>query len=750
MLHHVFWLVVFNVVLFFGFSAQAQSSNPVGDAFASGGNCYTITANQTWQLGAVWFNEQVDLNQPVDISLTVYLGNNVNGADGIVMVFQQVGIEALGVVGAGMGFNGFSPSLGIELDTFQNFDLGDPIFDHVAIHQNGSVDHTSFNNLSGPVQALAGNPNLADGETHILRVTWNPETQLLSVYLDCLLRLTYSGDIVANIFANNSLVWWGFTGATGGLSNQQSACISNYALGLPANFELCQGDSIELGVVGAPDGDYVWEPLIGLSDPTISNPIAAPTETTTYTVTFTDLCGAETELVTTVEVVTVDVSLPDQVEACSGETINLIAEGNALTYLWSNGATGEEIALSESGIYTVEGSLGSCTSSASTNAIFHPPAFVDLLNEYSLCEGDTLDLEVSSGELSAYLWSNGETGNSISIHQEGNYFVDVTTAHGCLSTHPFTVALIPPPSSALPDEASTCEGQTLTLSTASQANAVWNTGETAANINVSSSGTYTVILEQNNCTTLDTIVVYFNSLPIFTAPEDISLCEDSAAIIPLPDLNYYWLWQGSPSMDTVIVTTSGTYILEAIDGSTGCSSSASIEVSPAWRPIIDLPNQIQLCTGGIAVINVSSINTLSYMWNTGENTPEIQVELAGQYSVVASNACGSTEAQIKVIETLCDCPVFIPNAFTPDSDYLNEIFKPVLGCEVDSYSFEVFNRWGNLIFSSSDPEVGWNGAVSGGVFYAQNDVFVWMLSFSTTIGSKLHTIERIGHVSLLR
>jgi gliding motility-associated-like protein len=750
MIHFANRLVIFLLFLYADSALYGQSSNPVGDAYASGENCYVITANQNWQLGAVWFNELVDLDDPFDITLTVYLGNNPNGADGIVMVFQQVGTNAIGLPGGGMGFDGFSPSLGIELDTFQNTDLGDPAFDHIAIHRNGSVNHNVVNNLSGPVQAIPGNPNMADGQSHIFRVTWDPAANLLSVYLDCLLRLTYTGDIVANIFANTSEVWWGFTGATGGLSNIQSACISNYAVGLPPSLPMCQGDSVELGVVGAPDGDYSWDPPTALSDPTIANPIATPTENTTYTVTFTDLCGAETQLSTTVEIIELEVTLPEIVLACAGETITIEADGNAVDFAWSTGSNADAINITEPGAYSVTGTLGDCAATASTDVVFHPIPQVELESGYTICEGESLELTATADILSTFTWSNGSNTNSTTITQAGNYDLELVSSDDCTNSFAFTVVVNPLPISTLPNEISACEGQSVTLSTGSSANALWNTGEFTASIVIDDAGIYTVNLELNGCFTNDSVEVNFNSTPSFTPPADFTLCEDSIQVIYLPSLGFTWLWEGVFVSDSVVVNASGIYILEAIDLSSGCGASASLDVTLGLRPQVSLPAFSQLCLGSTAALDGRAPNADDYLWNTGDTLAQISTELPGYFELLASNACGTTTVSTQVIEALCECPLLVPNAFTPDNDNLNEVFKPILGCEVETYLFEVFDRWGELVFSSKEPSEGWNGAARSNSHYAQNEVYVWKVTYSVILFDRLFTVERIGHVSLLR
>ena len=84
----------------------------------------------------------------------------------------------------------------------------------------------------------------------------------------------------------------------------------------------------------------------------------------------------------------------------------------------------------------------------------------------------------------------------------------------------------------------------------------------------------------------------------------------------------------------------------------------------------------------------------------------------------------------------CECPIYVPNAFTPDNDGVNDLFLPVLGCATQSYRLEIYNPWGVLVFVTEDPEQGWYGQVNKGLlatetsgYFAQNSVYNWRLVY---------------------
>ncbi len=212
-------------LLFSILSLQAQYTVN-GNAFRENCNCYTLTNNQVTQTGSVWNNSRIDLSQSFDFTFDVFLGCNDGGADGIAFVLQPIS-TSVGSSGGGMGFQGITPSLGITLDTHQNTSPdSDPVYDHIAIQLNGDVVHTSPNTITALTPISASNNNVEDCQTHLLKIIWDAPTTTLTVFFDGVQRLTVTRDIVATVFGGNTQVFWGFTGATGGLSNLQRFCTS--------------------------------------------------------------------------------------------------------------------------------------------------------------------------------------------------------------------------------------------------------------------------------------------------------------------------------------------------------------------------------------------------------------------------------------------------------------------------------------------------------------------------------------------
>ena len=186
-------------------------------------NCYVLTPDAFNTSGTVWNKNKINLLQSFNYVFDVNLGcKDATGADGI--GFIQTKGTNLGATGQGLGFKGISPSLGILIDTWQNFDESDPPYDHLTIQMNGLSDHNSSGNLAGPVTVLANSDNIEDCQWHLFRIKWDAQAQHLEVSVDNELRLTLNKDLVTDIFGGDPNVFWGFAGSTGGFSNQQQFC----------------------------------------------------------------------------------------------------------------------------------------------------------------------------------------------------------------------------------------------------------------------------------------------------------------------------------------------------------------------------------------------------------------------------------------------------------------------------------------------------------------------------------------------
>lgn len=270
--------------------SQQYTTNGSATIYMASCRCYRLTQDVGNQSGSVWNNIKIDLNNSFDFNFDVYLGSNDGGADGIAFVLQPIS-TSVGSLGGGMGLSGISPSIGVTLDTYQNSSPdNDPFYDHIAIQRNGDLNHISANNLAGPMQASALSSNIEDGVIHKLRVVWDASTKTYTTYVDGIQRVSVVNDFVNTTFGGNPLVFWGFTGATGGLSNEQRFCTALApSWTTPATQKRCVNEPIQFNnttISFAPVIKTYWTfgdgPFI---DSVNANPIHTYTTPGTYPVT---------------------------------------------------------------------------------------------------------------------------------------------------------------------------------------------------------------------------------------------------------------------------------------------------------------------------------------------------------------------------------------------------------------------------------------------------------------------------------
>jgi len=706
-----------------------------GNATALGDDCYQLTDIWTNQNGTVWYADQIDLNQNFDITFLMNLGtNDATGADGVCFVLQNQGTDAIGVSGGGMGYQSFTTSLGIEFDTWQNGKSADPSFDHIAIQKNGSVNHNATENLAGPVQMDAFNANTEDGDDHVVRITWDPATQIIQVYFDCVFRLQTSVNIIEDIFSGQPLVYWGFTAATGGATNIQTVCLTPNILASASQLQACPGTTIQLSAGASLNAVYDWTPGSTLSDSTIVNPIAAPTQTTTYTVSFTNLCGIQQTSDITITVDDLQISIPSASQLTCADTlasIPVISNFIDLNYQWTStdgiieGAdTLSTLNTATSGTYIVNANYQNQCFAADTIVISADYSDFSISMAYDsvlTCADDELILFSSTGVPGTqFNWSTN-TGNFVN-------------------------------------------------------------GSNSAIATVDAPGEYTVVaFYNNNCQDQFSLNVTSNQIfPIVQLSGDtvvtcaqpvVNLTTTSTA----PSSGYLWSTNAGGTITSannianITASTSGIYIVNVTDLTNGCETAEAITITTdTIHPVITSTLADTLsCKNPVVILdnyNVQNANEYSVNWSTLDGSlisipsdPTPEVNAAGTYALtVVSNVNGCSDQEdilVPINENInFDVnDIALPNVITFNGDSLNQAWRPFLKSNPDEdimpylseYHLMVLNRWGTAVFHSSPETPYWKpDALSEGTYY-------YILEYLTYCGEGAST-QTGGSVLIVR
>lgn len=438
---------------------------------------------------------------------------------------------------------------------------------------------------------------------------------------------------------------------------------------------------------------------------------------------------------------------------CANDTITLTATAGFISYQWNTGATTQSIRASAVGQYYVT-ALSACGEAYSDSLMITDRVFPPLLSQRDtvVCIGNTVQLAAIPG-YSRYEWRNNLGFNSsnrvvtATVNQPQWWSISADYFGLCFFMDTLSLAPFTPSVFSLGADSSLCQGQSLTLNAPIWLNSLqWSTGSTSRSIMVNSSGPYRLQgLDSNACPTADTLIL----MNIF--PNPVVDLGNSGSVCAAPDyrldagVHSAYLWNNGSTGRYLPVRHAGTYAV-TVKNQQNCSAADSITITE----IIDLPVNFLSDTASICRYQTTTLraigNYAAYLWNNGATTPSITVNQAGSYSLTVTNAggCAATDT-ISVTELTCIEGVFIPSAFTPNRDGLNDTFKPKIYANLESYEFMIFTRWGELIFSSKKPGAGWDGTIKGKAMPAGN--FVWKCVYKEVGGEE---VRRGGNGVLVR
>ena len=307
-----------------------------------------------------------------------------------------------------------------------------------------------------------------------------------------------------------------------------------------------------------------------------------------------------------------------------------------------------------------------------------------------------------------------------------------------------------PPDSPLelgPDTA-LCTGQQLTLDLSGFGfqSVEWQDGSTGEVFIVDRPGTYSAAVLTECGIFRDELEVAFES----TAPQvdlgpDRSICPGASLAVSLPAGPVFYLWEDGHQGGDYLITGPGTYRVTA---SNGCGSSAD-EMTVALFPdlTISVSSDTFLCPGETLLLTAVASSATHFQWKGEPPGASIAISAPGEYTVIAANDCDTVAAAVTVRE--CErCEVYIPNAFSPNNDGVNDLFQPFSDCPLSDFQMRIYDRWGSLLLDITDPDTGWDGLVRGRP--AGPGLYVWVAQYQVEEDGRLRKVEEAGELMLIR
>ncbi|MEO6254601.1 MAG: gliding motility-associated C-terminal domain-containing protein [Ferruginibacter sp.] len=214
---------------------------------------------------------------------------------------------------------------------------------------------------------------------------------------------------------------------------------------------------------------------------------------------------------------------------------------------------------------------------------------------------------------------------------------------------------------------------------------------------------------------------------------DTSSCNTLSLEIGVDEIfGVNYLWNTGSTSNKITTTGFGDYWLDLEQN--GCKIRDTIKVLAKPKPVVSLGIDTSICKYKPVLLSTGSSTYDSYLWSTGETSPSIFVDQTGTYSItVTQSGC---EASDTVLVKPGNCDIYIPSAFTPNNDNLNETFGVIDYTNVPYFSMQVFNRYGQLIFSSNDITKKWDGTFKDKKM--PNGGYFWMVTYVNKRGIKVY------------
>ncbi len=561
------------------------------------------------------------------------------------------------------------------------------------------------------------------------------------------------------------------TGTTGGCTATDQVTVTVNPLPIVnagTDLAVCAGEQVTLtGAGGTPS----W-------DNGVTNGVAfTPSATTTYTLTGTlNGCSATDQVVVTVNPLPTANAGVDQA-VCGGIAVTLTGTGG--TPSWTGGVTdGVAFVPASTTTYTLTVTdANGCTDTDDVLVTVNPTSIINAGQDVTVCSGTQVTLVATGG--TSYMWTNGVSQGVPFTPTVGTITYTATDINptGCSGSDQVTVTVNANPVINAGSDMLICEGTSFVPTPTGGYTYSWDNGmPNGVPYTPAATATYTVTgTDANGCTGTDQVLITVTPTPVVAFTPSVT-----SGCVPLgvtftnsaPTNNtYQWvLGNGSTSTSSTTVSTMytapGCYDVTLISTTpNGCIGQATLPsivcVNPnpvsAFTPTPSVLSQID----AYANMTNESMGATSYIWNFGDNASTSTLVSPGhlfptddpgtyQIMLIAVSEFGCTDTSFVNIEVQGELIYYVPNAFTPDDDEHNPVFKPVFtaGFDPRDYKMVIFDRWGEMVFESNDADYGWDGTYAGSAGLVQDGTYTWKIEFKTTRTDERKMI--IGSVTLTR
>jgi len=552
----------------------------------------------------------------------------------------------------------------------------------------------------------------------------------------------------------------------------------------PDTAAICRNSSIQLNANTGYTA-YQWNPDPTLSATNISNPIASPVNNASVYICTATIAACIARDSVLVRIKNIEFVSKQDVNCRGDATGNIKVSGgdewtqpvefslDGLT--WQTDSSFVNLTM---GSYWVKIRDASCMDSINVaiNQAFPDLILANTATTAASCSGgaDGTATLTATGGNSPYQYSldgiNYQASNIFNLSQ-GNYNIWIKDNNNCTSTGNIIIPLNNTVTVDAGPEWSICEGTSYQLQPTSNADVfAWSPVATLDNPGIktptatpTTTTIYYVLATSGICSRMDSITINVRAAPIANAGADITICygksfqlNGSGGVSFEWSPSTYFTTSSTIATPTVIATNNITYFLQVTDAS-GCKSinpdAIDVSVTPAVKifagndtiSVFNQPIQLEVKEWSTAGVTQYTWSPGIYLDNPFSATPVATLPVDMNYVVTGTtpDGCiGMDEVKIKVYK---GPDIYIPSAFTPNNDGLNDVLKAVAVGIKDFKYLKIFNRWGQEIFSTREPLKGWDGRSNG--IEQPVGTYVWI---AEAIDYKSNPVFKKGVITVIR
>lgn len=547
-----------------------------------------------------------------------------------------------------------------------------------------------------------------------------------------------------SFLVENEGLFWVSIEANGFCKSSDTVLIDyqNPVLDLGDDRVICDGDVVTISIEDVLFTEFLWQDGSSASFLDVDLPGM-------YSVTGTTLAGctaSDTIIVSDLDLI---FSLGNDTTICEGETL-LIGTNDYpdAIYEWQDGADTPFYNVQNEGIYIVKVTLDAGCERSDTILISNLPYLdFDLGMDTILCPGDSMTLSVPIANVT-YEWQDGSDTQNIKVGSTGEYNVTVQAEGYCESSDLIFVDYYNYPIDFLGDDLEICFEDTVVIgSIFPNATYEWSRGENIPEILVYEPGNYSVkVMTEDGCVIEDSLIVSRSDVYNDFLPEDTVICFDDTLILEsLIEADEY-LWQDGSVSRSLEVEEQGIYILSLLIDDCVFTDTAEVEIQENFT--VEIGNDTTICEGEELFLE-SYFSDASYLWQDSSTLAFFQADAAGTYRLeVSRDGCTNQDSFVLSVIDCTICNYYIPNAFSPNADGVNDYFQIYSNCELMEERLRIYNRWGAVVYDQEGQDVKWNGRFNEEL--VQSGVYVFMFEFAFVDGQDNAKKMITGDLTVLR